>query len=70
LVELTQRFAGEDALSTEQVIGAAFGTDVAAKQDLERRKRLRLGEFQGGGTFAKATGDVAGSTQLGIGTAQ
>jgi len=70
LGELAQQFAGETAVSQEGIIGAAFGTDVAAKQELERRKRLRLGEFQGGGTFARATGDVAGSTQLGIGTAQ
>lgn len=70
LGELAQQFAGETAVSQEGIIGAAFGTDVAAKQELERRKRLRLGEFQGGGTFAKATGDVAGSTQLGIGSAQ
>ena len=70
LGELAQQFAGETAVGQEGIIGAAFGTDVAAKQELERRKRLRLGEFQGGGTFAKATGDVAGSTQLGIGSAQ
>ena len=70
LGELAQQFAGETAVSQEGIIGAAFGTDVAAKQELERRKRLRLGEFQGGGTFARATGDVSGSTQLGIGTAQ
>jgi hypothetical protein len=70
LGELTQQFAGETAISQEGIVGAAFGTDVRAQQELERRKRLRLGEFQGGGTFARATGDVAGSTQLGIGTAQ
>jgi hypothetical protein len=70
LGELAQQFAGETAVSQEGIIGAAFGTDVAAKQELERRKRLRLGEFQGGGTFASATGDVAGSKRLGIGTAQ
>ena len=68
--ELTQQFGGEAALTTEQAVGAAFGTDVRAQQELERRKRLRLGEFQGGGTFARATGDVTGSTQLGIGSAQ
>jgi hypothetical protein len=71
LGELTQQFAGETALTAKkELVGAAFGTDVRAQQELERRKRLRLGEFQGGGTFARATGDVAGSTQLGIGSAQ
>ena len=70
LGELTQQFAGETSLSQEELVGAGLGTNVQAQQELERRKRLRLGEFQGGGTFAKATGDVAGSTQLGIGTAQ
>jgi hypothetical protein len=70
LGELTQQFAGETAISQEGIVGAAFGTDVRAQQELERRKRLRLGEFQGGGTFAAATGDVAGSRRLGIGTAE
>jgi hypothetical protein len=70
LGELTQQFAGETSLSQEELVGAGLGTNVQAQQELERRKRLRLGEFQGGGTFAKATGDVKGSTQLGIGSAQ
>lgn len=70
LGELTQQFAGETAISQEELVGAGLGTNVQAQQELERRKRLRLGEFQGGGTFARSTGDVAGSTQLGIGTAQ
>jgi hypothetical protein len=61
---------GEAALSQQQIVQQQFGVDMGAQAELERRKRLRVGEFQGGGTFARATGDVSGSTQLGIGTAQ
>lgn len=61
---------GEAALTQEQIVQQQFGVDMGAQAELERRKRLRVGEFQGGGTFARATGDVSGSTQLGIGTAQ
>jgi hypothetical protein len=70
LGELRQQFAGETALSTEQVVGAAFGTDVAAKQELERRKRLRVGEFAGGGSFARTTGETSGSITTSVGKAQ
>lgn len=70
LGELKQTFAGETALSGEQLAGAAFGIDVASQQELERRKRLRTGEFAGGGSFARTTGETSGSTSLGVGKAQ
>ena len=70
LGELKVGRAGEAELSQQDIVQQQFGVNMGAQAELERRKRLRLGEFQGGGTFARATGDVAGSTQLGIGTAQ
>ena len=70
LGELRQTFAGETALSGEQLAGAQFGIDVAAQQELERRKRLRTGEFAGGGSFARTTGETSGSTSIGVGKAQ
>jgi hypothetical protein len=70
LGELRQTFAGETALSGEQLAGAAFGIDVAAQQELERRKRLRTGEFAGGGSFARTTGETSGSISTSVGKAQ
>ncbi len=70
LGELRQTFAGETALSGEQLAGAAFGIDVAAQQELERKRRQRVGEFAGGGSFARTTGETSGSTSIGVGKAQ
>jgi hypothetical protein len=70
LGELQQTFAGETELSGEQLAGAAFGIDVAAQQELERKRRLRTGEFAGGGSFARTTGETSGSTSIGVGKAQ
>ena len=70
LGELRQTFAGETALSGEQLAGAQFGIDVAAQQEIERRKRLRTGEFAGGGSFARTTGETSGSISTSVGKAQ
>jgi hypothetical protein len=70
LGELRQTFAGETALSTEQIVGSQFGTDTQAQQELERRRRLRTGEFAGGGQFTRTTGATSGSIETGVGTAQ
>jgi len=70
LGELKQTFAGETALSGEQLAGAAFGIDVAAQQELERKRRQRVGEFAGGGSFARTTGETSGSISTGVGKAQ
>jgi hypothetical protein len=70
LGELRQTFAGETELSGEQVAGAAFGFDVAAQQELERKRRLRTGEFAGGGSFARTTGETSGSISTAVGRAQ
>jgi hypothetical protein len=70
LGELKQTFAGETALSGEQLAGAAFGIDVAAQQELERKRRQRTGEFAGGGSFARTTGETSGSISTSVGKAQ
>ena len=70
LGELRQTFAGETALSGEQLAGAAFGLDVSAQQELERKRRLRTGEFAGGGSFARTTGETSGSISTSVGKAQ
>jgi hypothetical protein len=70
LGELKQTFAGETALSSEQLAGAAFGIDVVAQQELERKRRLRTGEFAGGGSFARTTGETSGSISTSVGKAQ
>jgi hypothetical protein len=70
LGELRQTFAGEDTLTGEQIIGAQFGIDTTAATELERRKRRRISEFTGGGSFARTAGESGGAARLAIGTAQ
>ena len=70
LGELRQTFAGEQALTEEQLVGGQFGIDVQAQQELERRRRSRVAQFAGGGTFARTTGETSGSTRLAVGEAQ
>lgn len=70
LGELAQTFGGEEAITTEQITRAQFGIDTEAKQALERRKRQRIGEFLGGGSFARTTGETSGATTLAVGKSQ
>ena len=70
LGELTTQFGGETALSQEQIIGQQFGTDVAAAQELEKRRRRRVGEFTGGGSFARTQGETSGAVTTSVGKAQ
>ena len=70
LGELTTQMSGETALSQEQIVGQQFGTDVAAAQELEKRRRRRVGEFAGGGSFARTQGETSGATRLSVGTAE
>lgn len=70
LGELRQQFAGEEAISDQELIRQQFGADTAAQQRLARRKATRVGEFKRGGSFAKTTGETSGSVRLGIGEAQ
>ncbi len=63
---LYTEMAGEEALSAEQKIGAALGYDVAAQEQLVRRQRERLAQFQGGGQFARTQG-AGGVVETGLG---
>jgi hypothetical protein len=70
LGELRQTFAGEQDLTQEQIVGAQFGIDVAAQEELKRRQRGRVAAFQGGSSFTRTTGETSGSIRTGIGEAQ
>jgi hypothetical protein len=67
---LYTEMGGEMALTEQQKIGAAFGYDVEAEEELVRRQRQRLGVFQEGGQFARTTGATSGTIETGVGTAQ
>ena len=70
LGELTTQLSGETALSQEQIIGQQFGIDVAAAQELEKRRRRRVGEFAGGGGFTRTQGETSGAITTAVGKAQ
>lgn len=70
LGELTTAMAGETELNAEQIVGSQAGTDTQAALELERRKRRRVAEFQGGGQFARTQGESAGAITTSVGTAQ
>jgi hypothetical protein len=70
LAGLYEEMAGETALTQQQKLGAAFGYDVAAREELQRRQRQRVGEFAGGGQFARTSGATSGTVETGAGTAQ
>jgi len=70
LAGLYNPLTGETQLTAEQELGATFGYDIAAQQELERRRAQRVGEFQAGGQFARTTGATSGTVETGVGTAQ
>ena len=70
LAGLYETMAGEEMLTAEQQLGAAFGYDVAAQQALERRRRQRVAEFQAGGQFARTSGATSGTVETGLGGPQ
>jgi hypothetical protein len=57
-------------LTQQQIVEQQFGVNVQAQQELERRRRLRTGEFAGGGQFTRTTGATSGAIETGVGTAQ
>ena len=61
--ELYNPLQGEQGISQQEAIGAALGTDQAAKQRVETRKRQRQAAFTGGGSFATSQTGVAGLGQ-------
>lgn len=70
LGELTQTFAGEEAITAQDFIGAAFGYSPEATKQIERRRRQRVAEFTGGGGFARTTGATSGAITTAVGEAQ
>ena len=70
LGELRQTFAGEEELTGEQIVGAQFGIDIQAQQELARRQRQRVAAFQGGGGFARTTGATSGTIRTAVGQAE
>ena len=70
LGELRTQLGGEAALSQEQIVGQQFGTDTQAALELEKRRRRRVGEFAGGGSFARTQGETSGSITTSVGKAQ
>jgi hypothetical protein len=44
---------GEQAITQEEQIGAAFGTNAAAAQRIAKKKRQRVAAFEQGGGFAE-----------------
>ena len=70
LAGLYQEMGGEEMLTEQQKVGAAFGFDVQAQQALERRRAQRVAEFEAGGQFARTTGATSGTIETGVGLAQ
>lgn len=70
LAGLYTEMAGEEALTQEQKVGAAFGFDVQAQEALQRRQRQRVAEFEAGGQFARTTGATSGAIETGLGGPQ
>ena len=51
--------SGEQAISQEEQIAGTFGTNAAARQKIEARKRKRTAQFkQGGSLLASQTGNI------------
>ncbi len=61
---------GEQVLTQQQKVGAALGYDVEAQKKLAERRTARKGVFQGGGGFARTTGQTSGTIQTGLGVAE
>jgi hypothetical protein len=67
---LYSEMSGEQALTQQQKVGAALGTDINAQTILEQRKGTRKSPFQGGGKFTSTTGQTSGTTESGLNVAQ
>lgn len=70
LGELRQQFGGEESISETEFIGQQFGADEAARKKLVRRAQARVGEFEGGGSFATTTGATSYARESGAGKAR
>lgn len=65
-----EAMAGEQGLTLEEQLGAAFGYDPGAQKKLTERIATRRAQFEGGGSFARTTGATTGTTESSVGTAQ
>jgi hypothetical protein len=70
LGELKQTFAGETALSQQELVQGAFKINTPAAIELEKRRSTRVSEFKGGGSFARSQGETPGAVTTSLGTAQ
>ena len=70
LGELKTTLGGEAALSQQDIIEGAFGVDTGSTIELEKRRRRRVGEFAGGGSFTRTQGETSGSVTTSVGKAQ
>lgn len=68
--ELRQQFGGEEAITEEELVMGQLGSDVAAQKRLAERQRRRVAAFEGGGQFARTTGETSGTTRLATGFAE
>lgn len=59
------QMVGEQAVTTEEQIGAAFGTNAAAQARIAQRRRRRQAEFQAGGSLATGQTGVIGLRTIG-----
>ena len=59
------QMAGEEAVSQAEQIGAAFGTNAAARQAIERRRRSRRAAFEAGGGVAETQQGIVGLRTVG-----
>jgi hypothetical protein len=57
--------AGEQAISQEQQIAGAFGTNAEARRAIAQRRRSRQASFESGGGFAAGQGTQTGLTTVG-----
>lgn len=56
---------GEQAMTQEEVIGGAFGTNAEARRAINERRRRRQAEFETGGSFATNQATQTGLTTIG-----
>ena len=54
------QMAGEEQITQEEQISGTFGTNLAAQQRIEQRRRRRQAEFEAGGTLAASQSGVLG----------
>jgi len=67
---LYNEMTGEAKLSQEEKIGAVFGYNTKAGKQVARRKDTRKAIFSGGGRGTATSGQTAGVTESGYGSAQ